>query len=245
MWTLAILVVVLVLGVALVKRRSLANLFMAGRAQVNKVSEKALDADPMAVLNQIIVDATEGISKSRKGINKAAGDVRSCQREVNECVAEKTSLESRIQVAVDSGDPNNTARGYALELADVEKRLEEAKFDLEDAQKRFTEDSRNLALCKKKIDEAKVEARRLGRQLESSERTRELEEFANTFDPESFDSQLQAVRDVINRKVDDNLGAGDAEKAINPQKYARLKDEQLVKDQKADDILARFKKPAN
>jgi phage shock protein A len=228
--------------VALINRRAIKDFFTAIRAQFGKAGTKAKNADPMAVWQQELNDASEQIAQHQTGLREAAGDVRRYRREVETGQQEKIRLENLIGIAQANNDPNGTAAGYALELADVEDRLEKDQEKLIKAQKAFDDETSNLALFKKQIDNAKQRAREKGRELAQSERSKKLSEFAANFDPNSFLNNISEAEDEVDRQIDDNLGAGDVDRAMNSEKFKRLKDEELVRQQKAKDILARFSK---
>jgi hypothetical protein len=114
------------------------------------------------------------------------------------------------------------------------------------AQLRFDNFSAQILQGQEQIETARKEARDLGMELQQSQHEKEMNEFANSFDPSSFgsDDTLKAARDKLKQQIDDNRGSGDANAALNVKASSRAKDAQLERSARAQEILARRKKPA-
>jgi hypothetical protein len=272
---IALAVVVVVVLIGLLNFRALKRLFNAGSVQVGKVGRWASNKDPLAVYQERIDEGTEKIGAAKGFLGQAGGEVRAAKRDVADRTSEVTKLNNRIDVAEKAGDPNNTLEGYALELADAEERLGHAPegttlkpdgtFDgkpvnpsdngagaigrLYRAMVRFDNFSAAVLEGQTQVEEARKEARELGMELEQSQREKEMNAFASSFNPDGFmggdDNGLKAAREKLKQQIDDNRGATDADAALNVNATNRAKDRDLDRKARAEAILAarRAKKP--
>ena len=123
MTTVLVALLVVVVAMLIINSRAMAKIFGAGRAQVGKLGRMAEEADPLALLNQAVEDGVTSIQNSKKGLENYRALILSVQRQVESGEKERARLESRIQAALGSGDPNQTAEESAMVLADVERHL--------------------------------------------------------------------------------------------------------------------------
>lgn len=233
-------VLVVLALVALFNFRALKRLFGAASVQVGKVGRWAKSQDPLAVYQERIDEGTEKIAKGRQFLASAAGEVRGSTRKVQELEQEVAQLNHRIDLAEAAGDPNNTMEGYALDLADAEDRLTKARAKLERDTARFNSFSTAINEGKEQVEQARKEARELGMQLEQSQREKEMNEFAASFSPNNVfgDNSLAEAREALQRQIDENQGAGDADAALNQKAAREAADRQLDRKAKAQAILA-------
>ena len=164
----------------------MARIFGAGRAQVGKLGRMAEEADPLALLNQAVEDGVTSIQNSKKGLENYRALILSVQRQVESGEKERARLESRIQAALASGDPNQTAEESAMVLADVERHLAANREQLARHMEIYENFARQVELGQAKVAEARLKAARLGFELEQSKREKEMAKFATDF---SFDPQ--------------------------------------------------------
>ena len=96
-----------------------------------------------------------------------------------------------------------------------------------------------------KVSDARREARDLGLELEQSEREKELTTFARDFaktNSVDLGGGLAEAREAVRQRIDQNRAAGDVALDLSRQGVAEASDDELERNQRADDILARFKK---
>ena len=241
LWEFGGVVLVLVAVLAVLNFRSLKRLWGAASVQAGKVGRWAKSQDPLAVYQERIDEGTEKIAKGRQFLASAAGEVRTSTRKVQELEQEVAQLNNRIDTAERNGDPNNTMEGYALDLADADERLAKARAKLERDTARFNSFSAAINEGKEQVEQARKEARELGMQLEQSQREKEMNEFAASFSPNNVfgDNSLAEARDALQRQIDENQGAGDADAALNQRAAREAKDRELDRKAKAQAILAR------
>ena len=171
----------------------------------------AEEADPLALLNQAVEDGVTSIQNSKKGLENYRALILSVQRQVESGEKERARLESRIQTALNSGDPNQTAEESAMVLADVERHLAANCEQLARHKEIYENFARQVELGQAKVAKARLKAERLGLELEQSRREKEMAKFATdfSFDPQGLHSDLARPEELINRKIDANRAVGE------------------------------------
>ena len=242
-----------VLGVAAVglifmvifNRQSWSRLLGAVRAQTGKVGRVAETADPLALLQQAVDDGITEIGKAKSGLELAKSNVNSLQRQVDRDLAEQAKLNSRIKAVLDGGDPNNTARDYAMQLSTVEKNWVINQKQLENARRMYEGFAAQVNMGQEKVVAARQRASQLQVQLTISERASEMAKFAEnfTFDPNKVNEGVARAEELIQRKIDQNQAKADVALEFGVSAAGQLKDDELERNAEADEILARFNKP--
>jgi hypothetical protein len=217
--------------IALLNRRALGNIWTGLSAQVGKAGRWAKNKDPLAVFQEEVDRGTEKIAQGRQFLGKAGGEVRSSTRAVQEAEEEVQRLNARIDTAEAAGDPNKTADGYYEQLDTAKTALTVAQSKLLRDKLRFEQFSAQVVQGQKDVEGARRKARDLGLQLEQSEREKEMNEFARSFDPHSFtvNNKLREAEDALKHQIDENRGTSDADEALSGQRAAELKDEDLAR----------------
>jgi phage shock protein A len=247
MQTVIAIVVVVIVVLAIVNREALLRIVGAGRAQAGKLGRWAEQADPMALLRQAVDDGVANIQQAKKGLEDCRALVRSVQRQVESGEQEKTRLESRIQAVMAQGDPNHTAKEYALQLAEVERQLGQNKEQLAKHEETYANFAKQVEIGQKRVVETRRKADELGIALELSQREKELSQFASTFtfDPDGLKSGLSHAEELVKQQIDKNRAAGDVAKDLSRSTLAQAADEEAERDAEAAKILERFQKPAS
>lgn len=246
MTTTILAVTSLVLLVMLIlNKRAVKNIYSGASAQVGELGRWVKNADPLAIYKEAVDNGLENIEKSRKTLESIQGQVRSLKRQVQEGEQEQKRLTNRIEIALSKGDPNQTVKEYALQLESVERNLESNKSQLTRSEEMYNNFVKQIESNQKKVLDARREAKDLGLQLEESEREKELKTFATNFAKSSafeFSDSLAEAKESIRQKIDQNRAVGDVALDLSRQGVAEASDEELERDQRAEDILARFKK---
>jgi phage shock protein A len=245
MQTIFYLLLALVVLLAIINFPALARMFGAGRAQVGKLGRMVEEADPLALLNQAVEDGVSSIQNAKKGLENYRALILSVQRQVESGEKEKARLESRIQAALNAGDPNHNADEYALVLADVEQHLKANRDQLAKHKETYENFAKQVELGQEKVVEARLKATRLGLELEHSKREKEMAKFANnfSFDPNELNDGLARAEELINKKIDANRAVGEVAADMSKQQLALTSDDDLERKIAAAQILERFRKP--
>jgi phage shock protein A len=247
-----VITILIVLAVAaavlfVVNRHALVRIVGMGRAQAGKLGRWAEAADPLALLRQAVNDGVANIQQAKKGLEDCRALVLSVRRQVESGEKEKARLESRIQAVLAQGDPNNTAKEYALQLAEVERQLAMNKEQLAKHEETYANFAKQVEIGQKRVVEARRKADELGVALELSQREKELAQFASTFsfDPEGLKSGLTHAEELVRQQIDKNRAAGDVAADLSRSTLAQAADEEAERNAEAAEILKRFQKPAS
>jgi hypothetical protein len=214
----------------------------AGRAQVGKAGRVAEDADPLANFQQQVDDAAVALEGQLNAQKLVEANLESLNRQVADGLKEEARLKSRIQAAVDKGDPNGTAKKNALELAAVREHLAANQEQLKIQQASAQQTATMVDMNRKKIVDARNLAHQKGLELQQSEAMkRSVAQFAQLTGTDLFNG-LGTTMDKLQQKIDANKASAKVDQQAFAGTLADMKDEQDERDAAADDILAEFKK---
>ena len=96
--------------------------FRAFRAQLNKVANLFFEADPIAVMQLEVDQATERLKEGRKGLDIYRGLVETVARQVANGKANSSQLESQIKAHLKAGN-RDVAGQLALQLQKTQTEL--------------------------------------------------------------------------------------------------------------------------
>lgn len=223
-------------------KTSFSRIFKAGKSQVNRVGRFVESADPLSNLQRAVDEGMEKIEESKKGLEETRAFVLRVKRELAGLQTEKTRLTHRIQVAVDSGDPNNTAKNNALLLASADKRITQKEADLARYEGIYQNFLERLQYSHRMLTEARERASHLGARLAQSVQEKRLNEFARSmeFNPNGIGSDLQEAEELIQRQIDQNQAAGELLDEFAPTSTGDEEDDKLLLEAEADEILKKF-----
>lgn len=248
-WTIVGILALAVVVLAILNRRALGRMIGAASAQVGEWGRAAQNADPMAIYRERIDDAVENGQAAQKSLESCKTLVNEVQGQVDSGLKEKARLETRIKTALANGDPNNTARGYAEQLAHVEEQLGKNQQQLAKHKTNYDNFLKKVRHYGRKVKELRQEAHELGIELEQSEREKEMNKDLQALQDldTSFGGDLAQARAAVKQKIAANRAVGDVAADLSQQGLAEAADEDLERQAKADDILARFKtqQPSN
>jgi phage shock protein A len=224
-------------------RQALSRMLGAARAQAGKMGRAAELVDPLAMLQQAVDDGIAEIGKAKSGLELAKSNVNSLQRQVDRDLSEQAKLNNRIKAVLDGGDPNNTARDYAVQLSTVEKNLVINQKQLENARRMYEGFAAQVNMGQEKVVAARQRASQLQVQLTISERASEMAKFAEnfTFDPNKVNEGVARAEELIQRQIDQNQAKVDVALEFGVSAAGQLKDDELERNAEVDNILARFK----
>ena len=129
-------------------------------------------------------------------------------------------------------------------MVSVERNLSSNQEQLDRAREMYNNFVKQVNINQNKVLDARREAKELGLELEKSEREKELTTFARDFNASNsldFGGNLAEAREAVKQKIDQNRSAGDVALDLSRQGVAEAADEELERNQRAEDILARFK----
>lgn len=240
---LVLIVVVVALGSWGPSRRFIKSVLGVLGGSADKGAEALNNLDPVQGYKTLIANATDS-GKAAAQIVESTGEViESLERQIREDEKEEEQLNNRLKVAMAAGDPNNTANGYAEDLAKVEERLIENRAQLEINLKTFEDNCKLVENYETQVANARKDCADLGRQLQQSEGEAKLHELSNSLQNKLSTTDFAEQRARVQRQIDANRGKGRAHQQMNKGALAKKKDDDLVQSAAAQKILDRFKTP--
>lgn len=226
-------------------RRFFRSIGLWAGGQADKAAENIANADPLAVYNSQVETAAEAGRNASKVVEAAAGQLVSLERQINTDLGEQARLTNRLKAVVESGDPNNTAEGYALDLERVERNLEVNRSQLTVAQKQYDDNMKLVTDYENQVTTARKRAADLGFQLKSSEAAKDFQRLSGSLNTKLNLGDLAEAERRVQAKIDQNNGAIRAGVDLNQTANAQKADDELERKARAQAVLDRFKKPAS
>lgn len=191
--------------------------------------------------DRLIAKALEDVAKAKADLEAEKELVISSQRRVDENTAEETRLTNRIKTALSDGDPQGTAKEYALSLAQVREQLASNTAQLARHKANYEAFAKKVEAAERQVLEAKRNAKELGLELQESEREAKLSGLAENINVDA----AGPIGDAMS-KMQDRIFTAKAKTAVandlNQESLAKAKDDESERQAKADAILAEFAK---
>jgi aminopeptidase N len=236
-----LVVVVVVLAFTPPGRRLLGSIGLYLGAQADTAAESVANADPLGVYKSQIANAVEKGKNASNVVGNAAKQLESLQRQINDDIKEQTRLSNRLEAVLANGDPNNTAERYALDLERVESNLARNQEQLAVAQEVYTENLSLVERYEREVSSARRDAEEIGLQLERSAAERDLSEMSAALHDQLNLGDLSQTRRRVQEQIDANRGASRAARDLSRQGTAEDADEELERQQRAQEVLNRFR----
>ena len=134
-----------------------------------------------AELDRLIEKGLEDIAKAKADLEAEKELVINSQRRVDQNAAEETRLANRIKAALGNGDPQGTAKEFALSLAHVREQLASNAAQLATHKANYEAFAKSVEAGQRRVLEAKRKAKDLGLELKVSEREAKLAGLAEEF----------------------------------------------------------------
>lgn len=223
-----------------VNRQAATSLFRWGKAGVGEAVRGVTNTNLVAQLNEAVVEATTKVNKGRQGMARIGAVKRSLERQLQDLRTEESQWMAKIQQVKAAGDPNNTARNYALQLATCREQLMTNDAQYKVVCSEYDDYSQDIIEGDRAIKAAKAKAASMQARLELSESQKAVAEFANGYDPNKITGDLAVAMDKVEAQINLNLGAADAARIGQEDRRAERADRALLRDAQADAILAEF-----
>jgi phage shock protein A len=182
------------------------KLFTAIAAFFNKLIGRAYEADPVAVFQLKIDQATDKVRKGKENLAKFKGHVNRLQRMEADAERKVALYNNRVNDALTAGKDELAAEADA-HLQTVEQELVDARTQLQAMEQQYDQQVRSIKAASDEIVAAKRECESLGLKLKMSEANKEAAELASEFtDTGSSNplSEISGLRESINSRIDAN-----------------------------------------
>jgi phage shock protein A len=234
-------VVVVSVVALLAGRKTIGRVFTAISAQFNKAGRAAISADPVAVYQKQVDDATEEIREGTKGLEQYRGLVSRLERQVEADSKEVAVWDARARGYVSQNNDTEAAKALTNKKA-AEARLSENKGQLGTYDVAYKANLKKVKFAQDKINEAKLKAQKLQADLKMSKAEAEIANLAQSFNVNSNSlNKLGEIEEEIQRQIDTNRAKAQVVNDLGSDGLAEIEAEEAAREAAAATDLAKLK----
>jgi len=212
--------------------------FRAIRAQLNKIANLFFEADPIAVMQLEVDQATERLKEGRKGLEMYRGLVETVARQVALGTSNSSQLESQIKAHLKAGN-RDVAGQLALQLQKTQTELAANKSQLEMHETAYKNNLLKIQKANKDIVKVREKIRQYDAELKMSAAEAEIAKLAQTFDM-NLTTDFGEIETVIQQKIDQNRGKVRVAADLSEKGMAEINAEERMRGQLAEQALQNF-----
>lgn len=241
MSTLLLVAVVVGVVVLVAGRKTVGRVLTAIQAQFNKAGRAAIAADPVAVYQKQVDDATEEIREGTKGLEQYRGLVSRLGRQVEADEKEVAVWDARARGYVTQGNDQKAAEALASKKK-AEASLAENRGQLNTYETAYKANLKKVQFAQGKINEAKLKAQKLQADLKMSKAEAEIANLAQSFNVNSSSlNKLGEIEEEIQRQIDNNRAKAQVVNDLGSDGLAEIEAEEAARAAAAADDLAKLK----
>jgi phage shock protein A len=212
--------------------------FRAIRAQLNKIANMFFEADPIAVMQLEVDQATERLKEGRKGLEMYRGLVETVARQVASGTANASQLESQIKAHLKAGN-REVAGQLALQLQKTQTELEKNKAQLEMHEQAYQNNLLKIQKANKDIVKVRDKIRQYDAELKMSAAEAEIAQISESFDM-NMTTDFGQIESVIQKQIDTNRGRARVASDMSSKGIESIKAEEAAEKAMADDLLSKY-----
>ena len=178
--------------------------FRALRAQLNKIANIFFEADPIAVMQLEVDQATERLKEGRKGLEMYRGLVETVARQVATGKSNISQLESQIKAHLKAGN-RDVAGQLAIQLQKAQSELANNEQQLQTHEQAYQNNLLKIQKANKDIVKVKDKIRQYHAELKMSAAEAEIAQISESFDM-NVTTNFGEIEHVIQQKIDNNRG---------------------------------------
>jgi phage shock protein A len=214
------------------------KLFRAFRAQLNKIANIFFEADPIAVMQLEVDQATERLKEGRKGLEMYRGLVETVARQVASGTANASQLEAQIKAHLKAGN-RDVAGQLALQLQKTQSELEKNKAQLEMHEQAYQNNLLKIQKANKDIVKVRDKITQYNAELKMSAAEAEIAQISESFDM-NMTTDFGQVESVIQKQIDTNRGRARVASDMSSKGIEAIKAEEAADKAMADDLLSKY-----
>jgi phage shock protein A len=214
------------------------KLFRAIRAQLNKIANIFFEADPIAVMQLEVDQATERLKEGRKGLEMYRGLVETVARQVASGTANASQLESQIKAHLKAGN-REVAGQLALQLQKTQTELEKNKAQLEMHEQAYQNNLLKIQKANKDIVKVRDKIQQYNAELKMSAAEAEIAQISESFDM-NMTTDFGQIESVIQKQIDNNRGRARVASDMSSKGIEAIKAEEAAEKAMADDLLSKY-----
>jgi phage shock protein A len=214
------------------------KIFRAIRAQLNKIANIFFEADPIAVMQLEVDQATERLKEGRKGLEMYRGLVETVARQVASGTANASQLEAQIKAHLKAGN-REVAGQLALQLQKTQSELEKNKAQLEMHEQAYQNNLLKIQKANKDIVKVREKIQQYHAELKMSAAEAEIAQISESFDM-NMTTDFGQIESVIQKQIDNNRGRARVASDMSSKGIEAIKAEEAAEKAMADDLLSKY-----
>ena len=216
----------------------LGKFFGAIRAQLNKLANLFWEADPIAVMQLEVDQATERLKEGRKGLEMYRGLVETVARQVSTEKSNVSRLESQIKAHLKAGN-RDVAGQLAVQLQRTQQDLASNEQQLQTHEQAYQNNLLKIQKANKDIVKVQEKIRQYDADLKMSAAEAEIAQISESFDM-NVTTDFGQIESVIQKQIDNNRGKARVAVDMSSKGVEAIKAEEAAEKAMAEDILSKF-----
>jgi len=212
--------------------------FRAIRAQLNKIANLFFEADPIAVMQLEVDQATERLKEGRKGLEMYRGLVETVARQVALGTSNASQLESQIKAHLKAGN-RDMAGQLALQLQKTQTELTANKSQLEMHETAYQNNLLKIQKANKDIVKVREKIRQYDAELKMSAAEAEIAQISESFDM-NMTTDFGQIESVIQKQIDTNRGRARVAADMSSKGIESIRAEEAAEKAMAEDLLSKY-----
>lgn len=216
----------------------LGKFFRALRAQLNKIANMFFEADPIAVMQLEVDQATERLKEGRKGLELYRGLVETVARQVTTGKSNATQLESQIKAHLKAGS-RDVAGQLAMQLQKQQTELAANEQQLQMHEQAYQNNLLKIQKANKDLVKVREKIQHYHAELKMSAAEAEIAKLTESFEM-NVTTNFGEIEAVIQRQIDTNRGKARVAVDMSSRGVEAIKAEQAAQKAQAEDLLSKF-----
>ena len=216
----------------------LGKFFGAIRAQLNKLANLFWEADPIAVMQLEVDQATERLKEGRKGLEMYRGLVETVARQVATEKSNVSRLESQIKAHLKAGN-RDVAGQLAVQLQRTQQDLASNEQQLQTHEQAYQNNLLKIQKANKDIVKVREKITRYNAELKMSAAEAEIAQLSESFNMD-VTTNFGEIESVIQRQIDANRGRARVASDMSAKGIDEIKAEEAAEKAMADDLLSKY-----
>jgi phage shock protein A len=214
------------------------KLLKALRAQLNRIANLFFEADPIAVMQLEVDQATERLKEGRRGLEIYRGLVETVGRQVAKEKANVAQLESQIKAHLKAGN-REVAGQFAIQLQKVQNDLASNEQQLQTHEQAYQNNLLKIQKANKDIVKVRDKIRQYDAELKMSAAEAEIAQISESFDL-NVTTDFGQIEAVIQKQIDTNRGRARVAADMSSKGVEAIKAEEAAEKALAEDLLSKY-----
>ncbi len=214
--------------------------FNALRAQLNKIANFFFEADPIAVMQLEVDQATERLKEGRKGLEMYRGLVETVARQVATSKSNATQLESQIKAHLKAGNRDMAGQLARAAPEDADRARGEHRSSSRCTRRAYQNNLLKIQKANKDIVKVREKIRQYDAELKMSAAEAEIAQISESFEM-NMTTDFGQIESVIQQQIDTNRGRARVAVDMSAKGVAEIKAEEAAEKAMAEDLLSEIR----